>query len=46
MNTIFMNLEKSETSNPHRLLLNRTDTIGLRKKYEYIALSNVSTYYK
>ena len=41
-----MNLENCETSDPHRLLLNRTDTIGLRKKYEYIALSNVSTYYK
>ena len=32
MNTIFMNLENSETSDPHRLLLNLTGTIDLRKE--------------
>ena len=35
--TIFMNSEKSKTSNPHRLLLKRSDN--------YIALSNLSIYY-
>ena len=35
--TIFMNSEKSKTSDPHRLLLKRSDN--------YIALSNLSIYY-
>ena len=35
--TIFMNSEKSKTSDPHRLLLKRSDN--------YIALSNLSLYY-
>ena len=30
MNTIFMNSENSKTSDPHRLLLNRTDKMDLR----------------
>ena len=45
MNTIFMNSENSETSDPHRLLLNLTDKIVLRRKEKYIALSNLSIYY-
>ena len=32
MNTIFMNSKNSKTSDPHRLLLNLTDKIYLRKK--------------
>ena len=32
MNTIFMNSENSKTSDPHRLLLNLTDKIDLKKK--------------
>ena len=40
-----MNSENSKTSDPHRLLLNLTDKIGLRRKYKYIALSNLSIYY-
>ena len=40
MNTIFMNSENSKTSDPHRLLLNLTDKIDLRRKDKYIALSN------
>ena len=32
MNTIFMNSNNSKTSDPHRLLLNLTDKIDLRKK--------------
>ena len=45
MNIIFMNSENSKTSDPHRLLLNLTDKINLRRKDKYIALWNVSIYY-
>ena len=45
MNTIFMNSENSKTSDPHRLLLNLTDKIDLRRKDKYIALLNLSIYY-
>ena len=45
MNTIFMNSKDSKTSDTHRLLLNLTDKIDLRRKYKYIALSNLSIYY-
>ena len=45
MNTISMNSENSNTSDPHRLLLNLIDKIDLRGKDKYIALSNLSIYY-
>ena len=45
MNTILMNSEKSETSDPHRLLLNGLEKMDLRRKDKYIALSNLSIYY-
>ena len=45
MNTIFMNSENSKTSDPHRLLLNLTEKIDLRRKGKYIALSNLSIYF-
>ena len=45
MDTIFMNSENSKTSDPHRLLLNLTDKINLKKSDKYIALSNSSIYY-
>ena len=35
MNTIFINSENSKTSDPHRLLLNLTDKIDLRRKEIY-----------
>ena len=41
MDTIFMNSKNSKPSDPHRLLLNLTDKIDLRRKYKYIALSNI-----
>ena len=44
MNTVFMNSENSKTSDPHRLLLNFTDKIDLRRQDKYIALSNLSIY--
>ena len=45
MNTMFMNLENSKTSDPHRLLLNLTTKIDLRRKDKFITLSNLSIYY-
>ena len=42
MNTIIMNSENSETSDPRRLLFNFIDNIALRrKKDKFIALSNL-----
>ena len=39
MDTISMNPKTSKTSDSHRLWLNLTDKIGLRRKDKYIALS-------
>ena len=44
MDTIFMKSQNSKNSNPHRLLLNLTDTLDLRKD-KYVALSNLRIYY-
>ena len=44
MNTIFMNSENSKTSDPHKLLPNLTDKVGLRRKEKHIALANLSVY--
>ena len=46
MNTLFMNSENSKMSDPHRLSLNLTDKTDLRWKDKYIALLNLSIYYK
>ena len=40
-----MNSDNSETSHPHRLLLNHTDRINLKRSDKYVALSNLSIYY-
>ena len=40
-----MNSKNSKISDPRRLLLNLTHKIDLRRKYKYIALSNLSIYY-
>ena len=40
-----MNSKNSKTSDPHRLFLNFTDKIDLRRKNKYIALSNLTIYY-
>ena len=45
MDTIIMTSKNCETSDSHRLLLNPTDKTDLRKKFKYIALSNLSIYY-
>ena len=45
MDTIFLNSENSKTSDTHRLLLNFSDKINLKRSDKYVALSNLSTYY-
>ena len=40
-----MNSEKSQTSEPYRLLLNLEDKINLKRSDEYIDLSNLSMFY-
>ena len=45
MDTIFMNSENSKTSKPHRVLLNLTDKINLKRSDKYDNLSNLSMYY-
>ena len=39
------NSENSETSYSHRLLLNLSDKINLKRSDEYVALSNLRIYY-
>ena len=46
MNTIYMNSENCKTSDPHRLLINLSDIINLKRSDKYVALSNLSIYYK
>ena len=46
MNTIFMNSENSKTSDLHRLLLNLTDKIVLRRKGKHIALTKINLEYQ
>ena len=45
MDTIFMNLKNSGTSDPHRLLLNLTNKINLKRSDKCVALSTLCTYY-
>ena len=45
MDTIFINPENSKTSDPHRLLLNLSDKINLKRSDKYVALSNLSICY-
>ena len=42
MYTLFMNSENSKTTDHHRLLLNPTDQINLKRSDKYVALSNLS----
>ena len=45
MDTILMNSKNSETSHPHRVSLNLSDKINLKRSDKYVALSNLSIYY-
>ena len=44
MDTICMNSCNSKTSDPHRLFLNLSDKINLKRSDKYIDLSNLSIY--
>ena len=41
MDTIFMNSENSKTFERHKLLLNLTDKLNLKRSDKYVALSNI-----
>ena len=45
METIFMNLENSRTSEYHALVLKLTDKLDLRRGQKTVALSNLSVYF-
>ena len=45
MDTIFMNSEKSRTSEYHVLVLRLADKLDLRRGQKSVALSNLSIYY-
>ena len=42
MGTIFMNPQNSKTFDPHRLLLNLSDKINIKRSDKDFALSNLS----
>ena len=41
MNTLFVNSKYIKISDPHRLLLNRTDKTILKRSDKYVALPNL-----
>ena len=45
MDTIFMNSENSNTSEPHVLILKLTDKLDLTRDEKSVTLSNLSIYY-
>ena len=45
MDIMFMNSENSKASDPHRVLLNTSDKMNLKRSDKYVALSNLSIYY-
>ena len=45
MDNIFINSGNSKRSNPHRLLLNISDKINLKRSDKYVVLSKLSIYY-
>ena len=44
MNTIFMNSENSKTPDPHRVLLNLSGKINLKRSDKHVAISNLSVF--
>ena len=45
MDTILTNSKNSKTSDPHRLLLNLSDKLNLKRSDKYVASSNPSICY-
>ena len=44
MDAIFLNFKNSKTSDPHRLFLNLSVKLNLKKSEKYAVTSNVSIY--
>ena len=44
MDTIFISSKNSRTSDPHRLILNLSDEIDLKRGDKYVALSILNIY--
>ena len=42
MNTVFINLKNSKTTDPDRLILNLSHKINWQRSDKYVALSNLS----
>ena len=45
MDILFLNSENSKTSDSHKLLLNLSYKINLKRSDKYVYLSNLSIYY-
>ena len=45
MDVIFMNSKNSKTSDPHRLLLNLSGKINLKRRDKFVNLSNLNICY-
>ena len=45
MDAIFTNSGNNKTSDPHRLLLNLSDEINLKRSDKYVALSDLNICY-
>ena len=45
MDVIFMNSKNSKTSDPHRLLLNLSGKINLKRRERFVNLSNLNICY-
>ena len=46
MDSISINTESSKTPDPYKLLFNLSDKTNVKKSNKYVALSNLSIYYK
>ena len=44
MDAIFMNSKYSKKADPHKLLLNLSEKISLKRSDKYVALSNLGIY--
>ena len=45
METIFMNIENSKMSEPHKFVLTLSQRLDLRSSDKHVALQNLSTYH-
>ena len=45
METLFMNIENSKTSEPHRFKLDLADKLNLKNPNKSMVLANLSIYY-